>query len=453
MRVCVLYVSAYPSIRRVIGMYSEADSPTFLGRDKVAPYIQLDLKFDAYKPKAAAATPAAGTPAKGDDQQPSGAADVAPSQDGQARKAVTLATPAHSRLFRAMADAAPSGGSPASPRPQQGSADPRIQVLVLADTTLDSLGHPVAGDKMLRDFCCTESLFQQRIDGCDEVGTLIIKGDSSMYKLMDAFFRPAHPMSAELVGLAGRFDVKSTSEHILIVANCDARLSDYLVEVSGVGEWMNPYGYLPGRLFGFLPFYFGMVIVYSLFTTAWGLLNFVHRKEIAGIQYIISSALGLTLIEVVCWFVDYNNFNNTGERHMVGVIAAIVFTVLRLTISRMLVVAVSIGFPVVRPNLALGTQVKIGLLGFIYFVCEASLEVVTRYSQTNETAEHWRLFLSLPVAVLNAIFYWWIFTALHDLLAYLEQQNQVIKLQMYKTFTNMLAASLFAAVVFALYQM
>lgn len=429
-------------------MYSLEDSPTFLSQDKVYPYIQLNLKFTAH---AAAAKKAADT---GDDKQ----SGTAP----QASKAVTLAAPSHSRLFRAMADAAPSGGSPdAAPsggspavtRAHVGTADPRIQVLVLAATTLDSLGHPVAGDKMLRDFCCTETLFQQHIDGCDEVGSLIIKGDSANYKVMDAFFRPAHPMSAELVGLDGRFDVKTTSEHILIIANCDSRLSEYVTEVSGMGEWMNPYGYLPGRLFGFLPFYFGMVIVYAALTTLWALLCLLHRKEIAGIQHIISSALVLTLIEVVCWFMDYNSFNKSGERDMSGVIAAIVFTVLRLTISRMLVVAVSIGFPVVRPNLAVGTQVKIGLLGFIYFLSEASLEVVTRYSQTNETAEHWRLFLSLPVAVLNAIFYWWIFTALHDLLAYLEQQNQVIKLQMYKTFTNMLAGSLFAAVVFALYQM
>jgi hypothetical protein len=35
-----LVCAAYPSIRRVIGMYSYEDSPSFLGAAKVQPYIE-----------------------------------------------------------------------------------------------------------------------------------------------------------------------------------------------------------------------------------------------------------------------------------------------------------------------------------------------------------------------------------------------------------------------------
>jgi len=385
-------IYGFPSIRRVIGMYSLEDGPSFLGSPKVDPFIQLDLSIEA--------------------------------TDGMGLKSEA-----------------------------EGPGNPRIQAAIIASTTLDGIGHWDTTDSTLINYCCTKALAEQGITGCNtgKIGSLIVS-DKVTHKLMDAEFTDKTSAQTRLSGPNGRYDVTTTGEHILLVANCDERLQDRILRVTGGGVWKNPYGFLPGRLYGFLPFYFGMTVVYVALTCTWALLCFIHRKEIAGIQYFISSVLLLTLVEVFAWFMDYYSFNTTGVRNMSGVISAIIFTVLRLTVSRMLVVSVSIGFPVVRPSLSTSTKVKIGVLGLIYFACEAALEVVTRYAQTNETAERWRIFLSLPVAVLNAIFYWWIFTALHDLINFLEQQNQAIKLNMYRTFTHMLAASLVAAVLFALYQ-
>lgn len=340
------------------------------------------------------------------------------------------------------------------PRERKESADPRIQVLVLRDPelTLKDFGSKSSSDPKFVDYCCTDDLFFKRVEGCDEIGTVIVKRNS-VHKVMSAYFTKENPLEARLQGADAHYDVTHTGEHVLIVANCDARLGAFVSTLRGSGVWKNPFGYLPGRLFGFLPFYFSMLVIYVALLVGWAALNLIHRKDIAGIQHCITVTLLLTLVEVVAWFSDYSSFNDTGVRNMGGVIAAVLLTVLRLTVSRMLVVAVSIGFPVVRPSLGFSTKLKIASLGLVYFLCESALEVVTRYSQMNTTAEKWRIFLSLPVAVLNAIFYWWIFTALHDLINYLEQQNQVIKLSMYKSFTHMLAGSLVAAVVFAIYQM
>ena len=338
---------------------------------------------------------------------------------------------------------------PSESRSEVISPQPRVQVLILQDTSYDSIGYVTPDGRA--QYCCTQQLFDQYVDGCNAIGTLIVKGGRPR-TLMSAYFLDGSA-DARLSGENAVYNVEQTGEHILILSHCDARLQRMNIQVNGGSQWMNPYGYLPGRLFGFLPFYFAMFVIYFIFTLTWGVLCFKHRRDIAGIQHFISIALGLTLIEVMAWFIDYYNFNTSGVRQMSGVIAAIVVTVLRLTVSRMLVVSVSIGYPVVRPSLSAGTKFKIACLGILYFACESALEVVTRYAQTNETAESWRIFLSIPDAVLNAIFYWWIFTALHDLINYLEQENQAIKLAMYKTFTQVLAASLVAAVLFAIYQM
>ena len=400
-------------------MYSLSDSPSFF-RELVQPFVQLELKFDTYaapsKDNMAGGVEAAKTPAdiaepKTSDPQAAHKSlalfrTLATEEEDKA--AAAAAAEAAATAAKTAAVLAATGLIPTPGRTRQLSEHPRIQVLILQDTTLNSLGHPVGGDSKLVDYCCTESLFDLKVPGCDQVGTMIRRdGVGIVHKVIDAVFLPAHPNTAWIEGTEGRFDVTTTGEHILIITNCDSRLADMNTHISGTGIWKNPYGYLPGRLFGFLPFYLSMCFVYAAFVALWMGLNLKHRKDVAPIQHYISVVLALTLVEVICWFVDYNNFNLSGVRHQGGVITAIVFSVLRLTVSRMLVVAVSSGFPVVRPSLSLLTQAKIVLLGLLYFVCEASLEVVTRYSQTNATAEKWRLFLALPVAILNAAFYWW----------------------------------------------
>ena len=106
----------------------------------------------------------------------------------------------------------------------------------------------------------------------------------------------------------------------------------------------------------------------------------------------------------------------------------------------------------IRPDLG-KNKTKLLLLGAVYFVFETALELVIRYGQTNAVAQKWRMFLSFPVALLNAITYWWIFFALYRLTAQLATRKQLLKLQLYKRFSSVLMFSLIAAVVFALYQM
>ncbi len=60
--------------------------------------------------------------------------------------------------------------------------------------------------------------------------------------------------------------------------------------------------------------------------------------------------------------------------------------------------------------------------------------------------------LTVPVALLDGLCYWWIFVALSGLLQQLEERKQVAKLGLYKQFSNVLVASLVICAVFAAYQ-
>lgn len=89
----------------------------------------------------------------------------------------------------------------------------------------------------------------------------------------------------------------------------------------------------------------------------------------------------------------------------------------------------------------------------LYFVFETALELTIRYAQTNEVGQHWKHMLSLPVGILNAIFYWWVLSSLAKLNLRLEEKKQLVKLKLYNQLTQVLLVSLGFSVFFALYEM
>eukprot|EP00479_Gromia_sphaerica_P001061 TRINITY_DN11226_c0_g1_i1.p1 TRINITY_DN11226_c0_g1~~TRINITY_DN11226_c0_g1_i1.p1 ORF type:complete len:136 (+),score=4.41 TRINITY_DN11226_c0_g1_i1:154-561(+) len=115
----------------------------------------------------------------------------------------------------------------------------------------------------------------------------------------------------------------------------------------------------------FLPFYGYMSIIYLVVAGIWFCLNALFWKELLQLQNCITAVLALCMIEMGTWYFDYFNFNQEGVRHTVPFVIGILSTVIRRTVSRMLVVAVSMGFGVVKP---IYPKEKIFALGAIYFI-------------------------------------------------------------------------------------
>jgi hypothetical protein len=94
----------------------------------------------------------------------------------------------------------------------------------------------------------------------------------------------------------------------------------------------------------------------------------------------------------------------------------------RKTVSRSLVLVVSMGYGVVRPTLG-GLTKKVVSLSAAYFIATATLDVMTNVGAIDDLTSSARIFLVLPVAVLDAVFILWIFTALSKTLAQLQALN------------------------------
>lgn len=134
---------------------------------------------------------------------------------------------------------------------------------------------------------------------------------------------------------------------MLLISHCDGSLPS-VVKFEGRSEWMNPYGYLPGRLWGYLSFYSVMSFVFLGAAFVWFLLHVHYWKDILAVQSAITFVLFLCMAEAMTWYFDYRNFNITGVRNIGPVVWAVLLGVVRKAVSRLLVVSVALGWGIVK---------------------------------------------------------------------------------------------------------
>ncbi|KAK1286782.1 hypothetical protein QJS10_CPB20g00086 [Acorus calamus] len=177
-----------------------------------------------------------------------------------------------------------------------------------------------------------------------------------------------------------------------------------------------------------------------------------HWRDILQLHYHITAVVALGMCEMAFWYFEYANFNSTGSRPMGITIWAVTFTAIKKTLSRLLLLVVSMGYGVVRPTLG-GITSKVALLGVIYFVASEALELIEHLGNINDFSGKAKLFLVLPVALLDACFILWIFSSLSKTLEKLQIRRSMAKLELYRKFTNSLAISVLLSVAWIGYEL
>ncbi|CAM0146810.1 unnamed protein product [Urochloa decumbens] len=124
---------------------------------------------------------------------------------------------------------------------------------------------------------------------------------------------------------------------------------------------------------------------------------------------------------------------------------------IRKTVSRLLILSISMGYGVVRPTLG-GLTSKVLLLGLTYFLASEMLDIAENVGTINDISGKARLFLVLPDAFLDAFLILWIFTSLSRTLEKLQARRSSVKLDIYRKFTNALAISVIASVAWIGYE-
>ncbi|KAL8143351.1 hypothetical protein V2J09_016383 [Rumex salicifolius] len=319
-----------------------------------------------------------------------------------------------------------------------------VQVVIFEAADRDRIGGSAYGGQ--RSLCCTPDL--AKLEGCKqgEVIKLLSSTDDKWPMVLDVYFH-GDSLTAEM----DNKDVliTNTGMYNLFFISCDEKLKGLVM--NGETLWKNPDGYLPGRMAPLMKFYIIMSYAYVLLSFLWFFQYVRFWKEILQLQHCITLVIALSWFEMILWYFDYANFNNSGIRPVAITSWVVTVGALRKTLSRLLILSVSMGYGVVRPTLG-GLTSKVILLGITYFLATELLGITEYVGTINDIAGRAKLLLVLPNVCLDAFLILWIFTSLSKTLEQLQGKRSAVKLDIYRKFSNALAVAVIASVAWIAYE-
>ncbi|XP_059458751.1 uncharacterized protein LOC132188344 [Corylus avellana] len=244
--------------------------------------------------------------------------------------------------------------------------------------------------------------------------------------------------------------ITKTGMYNLYFIHCNPKLKDLVVE--GKTIWKNPTGYLPGRMAPLMNFYGFMSFAFVILGIFWFSQYARFWREVLTLQNCITLVITLGMFEMALWYFEYAEFNETGIRPTGITMWAVTFGTVKRSVARLIILMVSMGFGVVRPTLG-GLTSKVIMLGVTFFVASEVLELVENVGAISDISGKAKLFLVLPVAILDAFFILWIFTSLSATLNKLQARRMMVKLDIYRKFTNALAVAVLVSVGWICYEL
>ncbi|GBG25830.1 Transmembrane protein 87A [Hondaea fermentalgiana] len=245
------------------------------------------------------------------------------------------------------------------------------------------------------------------------------------------------------------FAVTETGFHLILVYNCLG--DDVLADITF--EYLNPYGYLSGWTFGILPMSGFLCIGYAILAAIYLVLCLRNREHILGLQKAIMCVIIMGLVERFAQFLTYLEMNESGAKSCCPMRADLTFSsalsVLKRSSSALLLLAVCLGFGVVKPRLERSTNLKIFALGVVYTFSSLLLD----FQRIADISKHGRpteplYFASLIVSVCDVIILFWIYFAMSEILYELREGQQIAKLGMYQRLARALAIWAFTWMIF-----
>ncbi|CAK9000302.1 Transmembrane protein 87B [Durusdinium trenchii] len=319
------------------------------------------------------------------------------------------------------------------------------QVAVIPEEHFDKVGKklrdPTTGEEGLV-YCCTKEMADAG-NICNDAGALVFEDgatDVVTWSVMPS-------VSYADTRIKEEFVVPRKGIYYLAVSYCSEQPS--LVTVSGLTRWISPYGYLPGELYGFLPSYFYLSMCYLTTAFVWAYLCSKYWRDLLMVQNWMTAVIAFGLIEVYLRYYDFYHWNLYGSRSKGIMLSSIFFLCLKKTLSRVLVLAVAMGYGVVKPTLGEAMN-KIAVLGGAYFVFSC-IQITVGNLNHSHSVTLGSYVLVLPVVSLDLVFLAWTFSSLGVIIDSLGVRRQETKMQLYIKFRKMLIACIGSGVLWSVF--
>ena len=225
------------------------------------------------------------------------------------------------------------------------------------------------------------------------------------------------------------------------------RMGEYVVVVEAVFkqkfsinlliDMKHSNGYLSADEYPLLIFYLIMCVVYIIYFLIWLVLSLCNCRDLLRVQYWIWGVILLGLIEKIVHFAEYDQVNKTGLSNNEMEKFAEVIACFKRTVSRMLVIVVSLGFGIVKPRLGQKLYQVLGV-GFVYFIVALLLKVLEKDVYYSSSSREGWLLMFMPLLFIDMFILYWVLRSLMQTLKTLRLRRNVAKLSLYRHFTNII---------------
>ena len=248
-----------------------------------------------------------------------------------------------------------------------------------------------------------------------------------------------------------RFPITQSGVYEVVLASC----TDVPVAFRGAFEFHSPYGYLPGQLHGLLPFFGWLVVAYLAATAVWIVACHARTHLLHPVQYGVTVLFFFGLLESFFNYEVYYWANRDGQPLCcppsgVEVLGDLLAT-MKHTLTKVLVLAVSMGLQVVTPSLPPQKLTRLVWFAVAYSIGTLALELLETVGHLGEARLWVALMAILPVSVLEAAFYTWTFVEMRNNIVYLASRQRTEKLRMYIRFVVLLIVVAVVGLTFELY--
>ncbi|CAO2579247.1 Transmembrane protein 87A [Lemmus lemmus] len=223
--------------------------------------------------------------------------------------------------------------------------------------------------------------------------------------------------------------------------NARSNLFTMTVEVKG------PYEYLTLEDYPLMIFFMVMCIVYVLFGVLWLAWSACYWRDLLRIQFWIGAVIFLGMFEKAVFYAEFQNIRYKGESVQDALVLAELLSAVKRSLARTLVIIVSLGYGIVKPRLGV-TLHKVVVAGALYLLF-SGMEGVLRV--TGFFSYSLALIVSLVLSTVDACIILWIFISLTQTMKLLKLRRNIVKLSLYRHFTNTLILAVAASIVFIIW--
>ncbi|XP_045142435.1 transmembrane protein 87A isoform X1 [Echinops telfairi] len=212
-------------------------------------------------------------------------------------------------------------------------------------------------------------------------------------------------------------------------------------------EVRGPYEYLTLEEYPLMIFFMVMCIVYVLFGVLWLAWSACYWRDLLRIQFWIGAVIFLGMLEKAVFYAEFQNIRYKGESVQGALILAELLSAVKRSLARTLVIIVSLGYGIVKPRLGvtLHKAVVAGALYLLFSGMEGVLRVTGYFSYPVA------LIVNLALSAVDACIILWIFISLTQTMKLLKLRRNIVKLSLYRHFTNTLILAVAASIVFIIW--